>query len=73
MVPALCDQVVAKLVVEPDTGKRNLEISLDIVREKCTGRFYIVGPEELTLGLLIFFTILSNGTAHVLRASSKFL
>jgi len=46
MVPALCDQVVAKLVVEPDTGKRNLEISLDIVREICTGRFYIVGSEE---------------------------
>ena len=46
MVPALCDQVVAKLVVEPDTGKRNLEISLDIVREICTERFYIVGSEE---------------------------
>ena len=26
-VRALCDQVVAKLVVESDTGKRNLEIS----------------------------------------------
>ena len=46
MVPAFCDQVVAKPVVEHDTGKRNLEISLDIVREICTGRFYIVGSEE---------------------------
>ena len=46
MVPAFYDQVVAKLVVEPDTGKRNLEISLDIVREICTARFYIVGAEE---------------------------
>ena len=38
MVPAFCAQVVAKLVVEPGTGKRNLEISLDIVQKKCTGR-----------------------------------
>ena len=45
MVPAFCDQVVANLVVESDTGKRNLEVSLDIVQEKCTGRFYIVGSE----------------------------
>ena len=45
MVPAFCDQVVAKLVVKSDTGIRNLEISLDIVREKCTARFYIVGSE----------------------------
>ena len=42
MVPVFCDQVVAKLVVQSDTGKRNLEISLDIVRENCTERFYIV-------------------------------
>ena len=42
MVPVFCDQVVAMLVVKSDTGKRNLAISLDIVREKCTGRFYIV-------------------------------
>ena len=46
MVPAFCDQVVAKLVAEPDTGNRNLEISLDTVREICTGPFYIVGLEE---------------------------
>ena len=45
VVPVFCNQVVAKLDVESDTGKRNLEISLDIVREKCTGRFYIVGSE----------------------------
>ena len=45
MVPVFCDQVVTMLVVESDTGKRNLEFSLDIVREKCTGRFYIVGSE----------------------------
>ena len=46
MVPAFCDQVVPKLDVEYDVGKRNLNISLDIVREICTGRFYIVGSEE---------------------------
>ena len=46
MVPAFCDEVLAKLVVEPDTGKRNLEISLDINREICTGQFYIVGSGE---------------------------
>ena len=46
MVPAFCDQVVAKLIAEPDTGKVNLEISYDIVREICTGRFYIVSLEE---------------------------
>ena len=45
MVPVFCDQVGAKLVVEFDTGKRNLEVSLDIVQEKCTGRFFIVGSE----------------------------
>ena len=39
------DQVVTMLVVESDTGKRNLEIPLDIVQEKCTGRFYIEGSE----------------------------
>ena len=39
MVPAFYDQVVAKLVVEPNTGKRNLEISLDIVKEICTDDF----------------------------------
>ena len=43
MVPAFCDKVVAKQSVESFIVKRNLEISLDIVREKCTGRFYIVG------------------------------
>ena len=46
IVPAFCDQVIAKLVVQYDVGKRNLKISLDIVREICTGRFYIVGSEE---------------------------
>ena len=46
MVPVFCDQVVAKLVAEPDTGNRHLEISLDTVREICTGPFNIVGLEE---------------------------
>ena len=45
MVPAFCDQVLAKLVVESCTGERNLKVSLDIVREKCTWRFYNVGSE----------------------------
>ena len=45
-LPAFYDQVVAKLVAEPDTGNRNLEISLDTVREICTTPFYIVGLEE---------------------------
>ena len=45
MVPVFCDQVEAKWVVESDTGGKNLEISLDIFREKCTGRFYILGSE----------------------------
>ena len=31
--------------VESCTGKRNLEIPLDISREKSTGKFYIVGSE----------------------------
>ena len=44
MVLAFCDQVVAIQAVELCTGKRNLNISLNIVREKCTGRFYIVFP-----------------------------
>ena len=46
MVPAFCDQVVAKLVVESDIRKRNLKILLGIVREICTGRFNMVGLEE---------------------------
>ena len=46
MVPAFCDRVLAKQSVESFIGKRNLEISLDIVREKCTGRFHIVGSAE---------------------------
>ena len=46
MVSSFCDQVVAKLVVEPDTEKTNLGISLDVVREICTERFYIVGSED---------------------------
>ena len=45
MVPDFCDQVVAKLDEESCTGKRNLKISLDIVWEKCTGRFYIVSSD----------------------------
>ena len=45
MVPVFCDQFVAMLVVDSDSGKTNLEIWLDIFREKCTGRFYIVGLE----------------------------
>ena len=38
MVPAFCDQFVAKLVVGSDTGKKNLNISSYIVREKSTWR-----------------------------------
>jgi len=45
MVPAFCDQVVAKLDEESCIGKRNLEVWLDFAQEKCTGRFYIVGSE----------------------------
>ena len=45
MVSVLFDQVVAKQVLGSDKGKTNLEISLDILREKCTERFYIVGSE----------------------------
>ena len=39
------DQVVAKQAVKSCTGKINLKISFEIVRENCTGRFYIVGSE----------------------------
>ena len=42
MAPIYCDQVFAKLIDQSDTGKKNLEISLDVVRENCTERFYIV-------------------------------
>ena len=45
IVSAFCDQVIAKQAVESCTGKRNLEISLGIVWEKCTERFFIVGSE----------------------------
>ena len=45
MVPDLCDQVVAKLDEESYTEKRNLKISLDIVWEKCSMRFYILESE----------------------------
>ena len=45
IVSAFCDQIIAKQSVESCTGKRNLEISLGIVWEKCTERFYIVGSE----------------------------
>ena len=40
MVPVFCDKIIAMLVVECDTGKRNHEIPLDIVQEKCTGRSF---------------------------------
>ena len=52
MVPAFYDQVVAKLVVEPNTGKRNLEISLDIVREICTGQFLHCKLSAISMTLL---------------------
>ena len=42
LVSAVCDQNVVKQAVECCTGERNLEIPLDIVREKCTWRFYIL-------------------------------
>ena len=45
VVPAFCDQVVAKLDEESCIGKRNLEVWLDFAQEKCTGRFYIEGSE----------------------------
>ena len=40
MDSTFCDKVVAKQAVESCTGKRNLKISLAIIQEKCTGRFY---------------------------------
>ena len=43
MVPAYCDQVVAKQPVKSFIRKRNLKISFDIAQEKCTGIFDIVG------------------------------
>ena len=70
---AFCgDQVVANLADESctATGKRTLKIPLTIVREKCTGRFYIIGSEEFhkmhynTCGLCVI-RALSN--AHSLQ------
>ena len=46
VVAAVCDQLVSKLDDGSCTGKRNLALPLDVVREICTGRFYIVGSEE---------------------------
>ena len=45
MVPAFYDLVVAKLDEEFYTGNRDIKISLDIVKEECTGRFCIVGSD----------------------------
>ena len=45
MGSTFCDQVVDKQAVESCTGKRNLKISLGIIQEKCTGRFYIVSSD----------------------------
>ena len=45
MATDLYDQIVAQLDSESFTGKRNLKISLYIVLEKCTGRYYTVGCE----------------------------
>ena len=45
MVSTFCDQVVAKQAVESCTGKINLKVSLDIIQEKCTGRFHIVSSD----------------------------
>ena len=41
-----CNQLVTKLDDRSCTGKRNLALLLEIVREFCTVRFYIVGSEE---------------------------
>ena len=47
MVPAHCDQVVTWLAVEFCTMKKfNIEISMIIFREKCTGRFYSEGVRD---------------------------
>ena len=46
IVLGFCDQVVAKLDEESCTGKRNLALQLEVVREFCTVRFYIAGSEE---------------------------
>ena len=45
IIPALYNQVVPKLADKSCTAKRNPGISLDIVCEKCTGRFYIVSSD----------------------------
>ena len=42
-----CDHVVAKFEEESCTGKRNLALPLEVVREFCTVRFYIVGSMPL--------------------------
>ena len=41
-----CDQVLAMLNDESCTGKKNLALPLEVVREFCTAIFYIVVSEE---------------------------
>ena len=71
MVPALCGQVLSNLVVEFCTGKINLEISLlDIVQEKCTGRFDIVGFEgfqQMCYNTLLFAVFVTTSIYFVIR------
>ena len=71
MVPALCGQVLSNLVVECCTGEINLEISLlDIVQEKCTGRFDIVGFEgfqQMCYNTLLFAVFVTTSIYFVIR------
>ena len=46
MVPVFCDQVVAMLVVESDTWKRNLEIPLDIFQENVVEDFTLQAQKD---------------------------
>ena len=55
-----CGIQSCKLVVESDTGK----INLYIVREKCTGRFYIVGSEGFQHMTLSVFKGFSSKTSN---------
>ena len=57
MVPVFCDQVVTMLVVESDTGKRNLEIPLDIVRKKVYRKILHCWLRRISI----------NALTHVLR------
>ena len=45
MALPFCDPVGAKLYEESRTGKRNLEVWLEIVQENGTKRSYIVGSD----------------------------